>query len=173
MPEVTWHCGQCGSAGLYRDEDRLNGMAWIACMICGNRWPGGLEPVKAAKSGKKRAITAEKEHIAMGNKRGVCSNCGRALLLVGNLCHTCYSRARGLNGESRDEALQSVRDQLAAGLKRRDQKSIPASPQEEKYPVTEERIEGQLLQTADPQTVIPVTLRLTVEIAVRVSGISA
>lgn len=45
-------CGQCGSKSLYKDEDIVEGNRWIACRICGNRWPGGKEPIRITEEGK-------------------------------------------------------------------------------------------------------------------------
>ena len=115
----------------------------------------------------------------------------------------CYQAAKGLVGEEREKALAEVKGrvergevktyQYKGGSRKRNAAGTPAAPLEtkpipkekiavvkqnveklkEKYRLPEERIEGVLLETSDPQTVIPVTLRLTIEIAVRVSGITA
>ncbi len=42
----SYVCGKCGHGGLYRDDDEMNGQEYLACRICGNRWPGGVRPVK-------------------------------------------------------------------------------------------------------------------------------
>ena len=39
-------CGKCGSGPVYRDDDPLNGGVYaLACIKCGNRYPGGPMPV--------------------------------------------------------------------------------------------------------------------------------
>ena len=47
----TYVCGKCKSAALYRDDDRLNNIPFLACRICGNRYPGGPAPVKKLPAG--------------------------------------------------------------------------------------------------------------------------
>ena len=49
MQIETYACGKCKSTSLYKDVI-VNGPVYIACRICGNRWPGaGAKPVKVTK----------------------------------------------------------------------------------------------------------------------------
>jgi hypothetical protein len=49
MQIEIYACGKCKSISLYKDVD-VGGPVYIACRICGNRWPGaGAKPVKVTK----------------------------------------------------------------------------------------------------------------------------
>ena len=93
----SYICGKCHSGSLYREDDRLNCYSFIACMICGNRYPGGKEPVKVGNNGKEHEIAAEKtlnrEEPDMSTKQ--CVNCGRTMPITGKgMCSSCYSAQR-------------------------------------------------------------------------------
>ena len=96
-----YRCGHCnaGEPSLYRDDDRLNGHRFVACRICGNRYPGGKEPVKAAECGKE----SKKEVVEMTEKKpgtkgvGACPECNREGLILyachgRDICGTCKNR---------------------------------------------------------------------------------
>ena len=85
-------CGKCGGF-LYQDEDAITGTQWIACLICGNRYPPGPAPIPLQKSEdksiaskitkkppKKRKKRATKHclfcgHIQTIQRWGLCSKC--------------------------------------------------------------------------------------------------
>jgi hypothetical protein len=49
MQIETYACGKCKNTSLYKDVN-IGGPVYIACRICGNRWPGaGAKPVKVTK----------------------------------------------------------------------------------------------------------------------------
>jgi DNA-directed RNA polymerase subunit RPC12/RpoP len=96
-----YKCGQCGSKTLYLDEDRVAGHRWIACMTCGNRYPGGKKPIRIEE--------------AMGTRRGTCTNCGRENMVIANgagHCHTCYEAWKGKEGEALASALEAAKKRV-------------------------------------------------------------
>lgn len=98
---VKYRCGQCGSKSLYRDEDRINGNRWIACLICGNRRPGGYEPA-----------LIEEEDMA---KKGICTNCKRGPMNIVNgqgHCNTCHNAQNGKEGAEKEAALREAAERL-------------------------------------------------------------
>jgi len=238
-------CGQCASSGLYRDDDHINGVVYIACRICGNRWPGGMKPVsrhpveaedeKRSESGaiaagipgddadkvegtsllegesgattpkitqgaarilEKSTTKVEGKKMA---KKGRCSNCGRDMSLVSNnRCFVCYSAARAKTGDQLLDALREVRRKIQCGeirtrgisgprkaettdviscvtdtVKISELSPRPFGPERGGTSDQSQRFEAILDETAEPQTVIPIKLALTVEINVKVTGIVA
>ncbi len=129
----TVKCGKCGSGALYKDDDPVNKVRYIACMICGNRYPGGAKPVVVEK--KKKAEVSEMA------KRGTCKNCQRKnqqILSADGLCAGCYNarlRARR-GGRDENEALkaaaerfqQDMEERLAGGVEKTDIPSVDANP---------------------------------------------
>jgi DNA-directed RNA polymerase subunit RPC12/RpoP len=96
-----YKCGQCGSKTLYLDEDRVAGHRWIACMTCGNRYPGGKKPIRIEE--------------AMGTRRGTCTNCGRENMVIANgagHCHTCYEAGKGKEGDALTAALKTAKKRV-------------------------------------------------------------
>lgn len=119
---MSYRCGQCGAGSLYRNDDPVNRVAYIACIICGNRWPGGMAPVKTGESGKEPEGAGESGKEPKGaedmNKRGNCLNCDRERNLIAGLCHTCWQSAKGMTGEAREKALAATRARIEAGSAR-------------------------------------------------------
>jgi hypothetical protein len=183
-------CGQCKATSLYRDEDYINGVWYVACRICGNRWPGGPAPIRVGEDGIMRdAIeTVPAQTINDLKKEGVkmkkpCSNCKRDMSIVrGGRCFVCAKAAEGLSGDELIFALAEIKGKIDRGeikqggpgrpcKKARSLQPLPAAGQKPGAIFGGRREMGTLLETAEPQTIIPVTLRLTVEIAVHVNGI--
>lgn len=135
-------CGQCGSKTLYLDSDRIEDNKWIACLTCGNRWPGGKEPVKIKneqeKGGELNSVIITHvsfpgtENLPEVNikepqdqmKKGTCSNCEREGVWIvsecgGGLCQPCHNVSKDLGGEDRRIALLNEKTRWAvkkAGL---------------------------------------------------------
>jgi hypothetical protein len=87
------NCLKCGGTGLYRDDDRQNGIPVIVCVTCGFRIYKGIrrrmgeeedegrrQDIEARKN-KLQGVEAEKE----GRKRK-CEKCGKAFV--------AYTRAK-------------------------------------------------------------------------------
>jgi len=122
-------CGKCHAreANLYRDDDTVTGLNFLACRICGNRWPGGKEPIR--------------EEEEMG-KIGKCVNCAREMTIAGRgLCGGCYFAARtaGDDETKKSAALAACKERFQAGttarggarkLKERADAAIPQSLRE-------------------------------------------
>lgn len=99
-------CGQCGAKALYRDDDIVNKLSWIACMTCGNRYPGGFKPIEIGEED-------------MANKKGTCTNCERADLVIANAkghCSTCHGAGKGLEGEDLRIALVNTKFRIRTKL---------------------------------------------------------
>jgi hypothetical protein len=108
-----YRCGKCGSGGLYRDEDFEAGFVYIACTICGNRWPGGVKPVDGQKN---QDIRPEIKEDAMQNRTGPCANCKRVRTYQGGgHCFLCNRASKGLEGEERSAALAAIKEQIEKG----------------------------------------------------------
>ena len=94
-------CGQCGG-NLYRDEARIEGVAFIACLMCGNRWPSGVEPIKTDHSSKEsKGQVKEDDEVSQiqkdekGHFLKICNDCGELRKHHGRgLCSKCYSARR-------------------------------------------------------------------------------
>jgi len=155
-------CGTCGRAahGL-KGEDREEALDMIKARIEFDdiRWGGHI------RAGKTKLIDHEKEEPKMPTKKP-CSNCGRELGLVGNLCSTCRKAAKGkLAGEQRDQALAVIKIRIANGeIRARGGKKA-----EVEHPAASL---GTLLVSERAGREIPITLRLTIEIGIRIMGIT-
>jgi len=120
-------------------------------------------------------------------QKKACANCKRVMSIVKEgRCFICAKAAEGKRDEALVAALVDVRERIQSGNIRRggsrprteDRPSAPESSKE-RFPAAAVPapvpagilLQGKPDETSEPQTVIPVTLRLTVEIAVRVNGI--
>lgn len=185
------HCLRCGSANVHRDDDELIGRASIACFKCGNRQYQGTDYVgfEMREDGSSPAPSTNREVDVMAAK-GNCSNCGREMTIVGNdRCFVCYTAGKGLVGTPLDAALAAVKEKIASGGLRRGGRSkaatIPESSSPQTTPLSKARatvIRNQQNQLSEkgvhsaiefhkqsPQE-NPVTIRLTIEVDVRVTG---
>ena len=100
-------CGKCHSAGVYKDYD-AEGQPVIACIICGNRYPGGKEGFYM--SGKaERPIEEKKVEAAAlpsvsavieSSRRRICITCGLKPT-ISDSCPFCPSCMRKKSMESR------------------------------------------------------------------------
>lgn len=111
----------------------------------------------------------------MDKGTGICKNCGRERFLIAGLCGTCLKAARGLKGEDREKALADVKERIASGdvCKGRVRKTVktdaPAQPIPDPAPSRLDPIPAPAqLPVGMPGSEIPVTIRLQLEIAVRV-----
>jgi len=99
-------CGKCKSTGLYRDDDRLNNISFLVCLICGNRWPGGEEPVKVREGTDFKSVPESETQENMEERDmnkdkqkkskylKVCAHCGDLKRHQGRgLCGKCYKIA--------------------------------------------------------------------------------
>jgi hypothetical protein len=132
-------------------------------------------------------LKKEGEGMNMGVRKP-CENCKRVLSVVEKgRCSVCAKAGRGKSGDELIAALATIKGKIERGEIKRNNLSgrtpgrprkSSASPSALPNIGTEivgkigERLErGVLLEATEQQTIIPVTLRLTVEIAVRVNGI--
>jgi hypothetical protein len=210
---MAYVCGKCGAGGLFRDDDILAGLVYIACSICGNRWPGGAKPMDGATKQDgdmmPHRVPIENKEGSKMSITGACRNCGRLLTIIGNgCCWKCYQAGKGLEGEEKAAALASVKAKIESGVmkkgggRRGHRKSAAAvsvvapaggvkktkveerAPEERKSGAASAgilqdgkvKVEGKAKELPAvlrvpalpvPQD-IPVTIRLLVEIAVRV-----
>lgn len=128
----------------------------------------------------------------MPNPKGMCSNCGRGpLSLIGKdkMCFTCFYAGRYLTGEDQEKALAETKERLDSGEKRKTgpkPKGVPpvqavlqtSEPTATNVTLPENwgKVNGKVFGAPDKKepesTVIPVHLKLTIEIAVLVSGVA-
>ncbi|MHB8772978.1 MAG: hypothetical protein ACYC7J_18440 [Syntrophales bacterium] len=111
-----------------------------------------------------------------------CRNCGRDKVCVcAGLCNICYHAASGKSGEARDTALAEVKQKIAAGeIRSREQKQKavaappgPAQPPAESRPAVAYPKPAEVHLAGESPRVVPVTLRLAIEITVRVATVTA
>ena len=113
-----------------------------------------------------------------------CANCKRDKSIVaGGHCFLCYKAAKGKSGDELISALTEIKRKIDNGevnrggrreRPRKNSASPPALPIKGRVIIGKlgkGGSRGLLLEATEEQTIIPVTLRLTVEIAVRVNGI--
>jgi hypothetical protein len=62
-------CGKCKSKSVYLDQDPINGAASLACMICGNRYPGG-QPFYLAEPAQETPATQPAECVQGTSRPG-------------------------------------------------------------------------------------------------------
>lgn len=101
-------CGKCHSAGVYKDYD-ADGQPAIACLICGNRYPGGKEGFfmteKVERQIEKKKVEAA-ETVPVGPpetsspSRKMCKTCGLKPT-ISDSCPLCPSCMRKKSMESR------------------------------------------------------------------------
>jgi hypothetical protein len=117
-------CGKCRSGPLYKDRDAVSGIEFIACMKCGNRYPGGPAPV--LKDGKDKPSSENKIEYQPGRPlvapkgesmeekketqiiTGKCKNCKRDgvnIIKSMGICNRCATYAKRTKGEDRRNAL--------------------------------------------------------------------
>lgn len=158
---------------------------------------GGRKPGFTRHGQKRRGwpkgVPRTERRKKMAAKRG-CSNCKRDKALVsGGLCFVCLKAARGKVGPARDAALAEIKRKLDAGeiktknFKRRGsaaEPGRPSSPASSPAPVIPEakpgddagpgdtmphRVPGR--GAAETPTIVPITLRLAIEISVKFNGV--
>ena len=167
------HCGKCDSTMVYRDDDPVTRAKNIACLKCGNRWPGGVE-----------FYMDEKRE---GNMKGKCRNCERVLTIVSDhCCYVCYHAGKGLEGEQKDAALEAAKKRIQSGglmkVGRRRKstdtdverivKEAPADLRRKALPPEIiERVPDPLPPGIPAD--IPLTIRLTIEVGIRLVGTTA
>jgi hypothetical protein len=166
------HCLRCGSASVGRDDDLINGRASIGCMMCGNRQYRDTDYVgfEMREEGSRPAPLTNREANIMSAKRA-CGNCGRMMAIVGkDRCFVCYAAGKGLEGPAQDAAYAAVKEKIFSGGLRRGGRSKSAEIPEAAPPET---VHSPTIKFR-PQTAqeIPVTIRLTIEVDLRVTGAS-
>ncbi len=89
------NCPKCGSTGLYRDDDRLNGIPIIACIICGLRIYkgtqqrlGGKENKEEGRAERQKDIEEQKNQLQdilsqKERQKRRCEKCGKAFMTYG------------------------------------------------------------------------------------------
>lgn len=157
-------CPKCGSQGLFRDDDRVNGLVAIACRFCGHRiYPGGGVAV------------IENEEEAMSKEKKPCRNCGRVLTIIGDgCCFVCYKAGKWLAGEEKERALAAVKARIQATgghlrgrRKQRKAKQSAAAAPVGAVGILLEPEPGMCERIAEPVREIPIAVKLSIEIAVR------
>ena len=111
-------CGKCYSVGVYKDYD-ADGQPVIACLICGNRYPGGKEGFfmteKAERQIEKKKVEAA-ETVPVGPpetsspSRKMCKTCGLKPT-ISDSCPLCPSCMRKRSIQSRKGKTAPVRAQ--------------------------------------------------------------
>ena len=117
-----YRCGKCGSGGLYLDDDYMAGLVYVACKICGNRWPGGAKPVDGTEpiDGTERKEQTGIEEGQDMSIKGPCRNCGRVLCIIADgCCFVCRQAGKGLAGEEKAAALAAVKAKIESGTMRK------------------------------------------------------
>ena len=100
---MKYKCGRCGSRGLYLDKNIVMGISYIACLMCGEQYPGGKKPIKI------------KEEGVMLIKMGICSNCeGERKVGVKGLCGGCRSAMERAEPGHEAEALAAFKKWILA-----------------------------------------------------------
>ena len=112
-------------------------------------------------------------------RKGKCRNCGRVITLIADdCCGTCSKAGEGFTGKEKEAALAAIKQKIESGaIKPRGRgynlpHEVPVRPvpAPEKSPIAVPYGEAPVLKVpAAPPPEIPVTLRLTVEVCVRVS----
>jgi len=178
---MTYACGQCGSRSLYQDRDAWETDVQIVCMMCGNRWPGtGIKPKKIEEEGS----------VA----RAECRNCGRNMCIAADhLCGTCFREAmNAVPGAGREAALAEAKRRIEAGELRPGGKNGGRTKKADQAPVSPGKVQvspgkvQEAWERVDPvsvaltpsvapmpspeQTIIPIVLKLSVEIDIRVKS---
>jgi Mor family transcriptional regulator len=99
-------------------------------------------------------------------RKGICKNCGREKFITGDgCCGVCYLAGKGLEGEEKAEALAKIKEKISSGKMRTGRrKSADAAPG---TPLPSGLIQVEGPGTLAPQ-VVPVTVRLTLEVSVRI-----
>lgn len=108
------HCRKCGSSNVGRDDDPATGEAAIACMMCGQRQYRWNSPAafELRDDGRQEPERGDREMA----KHGPCANCGREMTIVArNLCFVCAQAGKGKEGQSRDDAMASIKQRIEAG----------------------------------------------------------
>lgn len=106
---TKYACGKCRSTALHRDDDEANGHVFIACIMCGNRWPGGPAPIIV---GCVSTHQKPKEEPMIK----ICKNCNRTKSIVkGGLCYVCNNAGKGKTGEERTAALAEIKRKIENG----------------------------------------------------------
>ncbi len=97
------NCPKCGSTGLYRDDDRRNGIPIIACIICGLRIYkgtqqrlGGKENKEEGRAERQKDIEEQKNQLQgilsqKKRRKRRCEKCGKAFMTYGRAkyCYNC------------------------------------------------------------------------------------
>ncbi len=139
-----YKCGKCGLQTLYRDDDRLNDIKYIACFTCGNRYPPGPEPVRLEKSGlKESVIIADTKDEGMENTQRIdtkagnnplCRQCGlKPTISAGNpYCASCMAKRSHKKKKLSESAFKAGKREEATG----NQAKSPNTPEEQKEAIT-------------------------------------
>ena len=133
-------CGKCHSAGVYKDYD-ADGQPVIACIICGNRYPGGKEgfymsgktgqPIEE-KNVESAASPSVSAAIPEGGSRKICITCGLKPT-ISDSCPYCPSCMRKKSMEARQGKNAPVRAQK--GRPKKDKALAEKTPTIENYGV--------------------------------------
>lgn len=181
-------CPRCGSNGLYRDDDPVTGVMTVACQICGHRIFPGADPELSKAIVKAREERNKEEEEPM-QKRG-CTNCKRDKATIRGLCMTCIRGAIGTEGPARVAALAEVKRKIETGeIQSRvyNKKAAAHPPGPATHPASAPVISipipwsvggplppvGETQELREAPAVVPVTLRLAIEITVKVNGVAA
>jgi len=167
---IPLECRDCDQG-----KDNLDGKKHpIAGSFQEEKKPQQIKELKTAKGGGNAPL--ERKEMAMKRK---CANCQREKAVVKDgMCFTCNKAGKGKTGEERDKALVDVRTRIKNGGLRhtggggKSKRTPPAGLPPSEAVAAALSVIPEKTGTQE-QTVIPVTLRLTVEIAVRVTGIGA
>jgi hypothetical protein len=163
------HCLRCGSSSVSRDDDKLAGRVSISCFKCGNRQYKDTDYVgfEMREEGPKSASASREDVMAV---KRACKNCAREMTIVGKgLCFTCSAAGKGLEGPKLDAALDAVKEKIASGGLRKGGRNKADRIQETDSPET---IHSPIVKFhPQPAQEIPVTIRLTIEVDLRVTGV--
>jgi hypothetical protein len=121
-----------------------------------------------------------KEESMKQPRKRPCANCGRVMCVVGdNCCCVCYHAGKGKEGEIKAAALAAVKEKIESGRLKRSggsgrRKAAPAGTAKNTgdpiYLDPDHRGHLRQIPVGTPAD-IPVTIRLMVEISVRVASI--
>jgi len=175
-------CDNCGRVMLLH-QDLCSTCGRAAQGLTGNARDKALAIIKAriefgdVKSGGYRRV--EKSKITdngegeLKMEKKPCSNCRRTLTLVGNLCSVCRKAAKGKDGEARTTALAEIKTRIDNGDIRARGGKMPhveeGAGNHGKLPL---EFPETLLISEPEGHEIPIKLKLTIEIGIRITGIS-
>jgi DNA-directed RNA polymerase subunit RPC12/RpoP len=135
-----YKCGKCGRQTLYRDDDRLNDIKYIACFTCGNRYPPGPMPIKIEKSGLKGSVVIsdikdkgmEKalQINTEAKKKPLCKECGiKSTISAGNpYCASCLAKLSHKKRKRSESASKACKREEATG----NQAKARSAPEEQR-----------------------------------------